>query len=694
MNSYNVADASSYVCYNPKDPVILRLDATGDGSLKPVTIPERFFQVQNSFSDIIAFKYKNSGDEPKDENAISEEPLNKPWISVTYKEYYQMCRRVARAFLSLGLESTHAVAIIGFNSPEWFYSNFGAIFAGGISTGIYTTNDPDSCLYILSDCKVDIIVVENRVQLLKIFAIQDQLPFLKAVIQYKGNLKPDTIEYKFKIYSWYDFINLSSKVNDDDLDKIINTLRANMCCTLLYTTGTTGNPKGVMISHDNITWTARQVAKMTKYKACEEIMLSYLPLGHVAAQMVDIYLFMDTANTLYFAHPDVYKGTIVKYLQQIRPTLFVGVPKVYEKIAEKMQELCDKMSGAKKAITDWANDIGWEGSIAEMKGKPLPSFYCLAKVLVFNKVRKALGLDRCTYFVSTGAALSQQTLSYLNSFNIPVMEVYGLNECSGPCTINYPGPGNNWAGSAGIPLIGTQVRISSQYDDFPGELCVSGRNIFMGYINKERETNEAFTQDGWFRAGDYGKLELTETGGPFVFIKGRIREIMILSTGESVSPNEIEEAIKDELKDFISNVMVLGDQRKYLAALLTVKTEEDETLMPIDKLTPLAQAWLNSILGLNNNITKLNELLKSKSVKLDKAIQIAINKVNERNPDKFRHIRKWALLPRDFSVIGGELGPTLKIKRPLVLERYSEIIDYMYLGTPRSSDKYLNKNSL
>ncbi|CAK9293851.1 unnamed protein product [Gordionus sp. m RMFG-2023] len=694
MDNLKLAKASSYVCYNPKDPVILRLDQTGDGSLEPITVPERFHQVQLSFPEMIAFKYKTRGEESRDENAIYEEPLNKPWISVTYKEYYQMCRRTARAFIFLGLESTHAVGIIGFNSPEWFYSNFGAIFAGGISTGIYTTNDPDSCLHILNDCVVDIIVVENRLQLLKILKIQDELPSLKAIIQYKGSLKQEAGEYRFKIYSWYDFIKLSSKVNDDELDKIINTLRANMCCTLLYTSGTTGTPKGVMISHDNITWTARQVAKMIKYRVCEEILLSYLPLGHVAAQIVDIYLLMDTANTLYFAHPDVYKGTIVKYLQQVRPTLFVGVPRVYEKIAEKMQEIHHRMTGAKKVITDWARIIGSDGSIALMKGKPLPCFSCLAKVLVFNKVRKALGLDRCTYFVSTGAALSHQTLTYLNSFNIPVMEVYGLNECSGPCTINHPGPGHNWAGSAGLPLIGTHVRISSHYDEFPGELCMSGRNVFMGYINKEKETNEAFNKDGWFKTGDYGKLERTETGGPFVFIKGRIRELIILSGGESVVPDDIENAIKEELKDFISNVMIVGNKKRFLAVLLAIKTEMDEANKPTDIFTPLAKAWLDSVLSPNNNITTLNVLLKSKPVELDNAIQNAINKVNEKHCEKSVYIQKWVFVPRDFSLAGGELGPTLKLRRPVVLKRYSQIIDFIYQdGNTTRSSKSISKRS-
>ncbi|CAK9296945.1 unnamed protein product [Gordionus sp. m RMFG-2023] len=668
---YNLAEATNYICHDPEKAVLLRLEPSGPGSIEPVTVPDRFLKVVSSYPDFVALKYQVYDD--------SCEPIDQPWISVTYKEYYEMARRTARAFIAIGLEPKHGVGIMGFNSPEWFYSNFGAIFAGGLSTGIYTTNNAETCYNILNDSCSNLVVVEDSTQLAKILKIRDRLPMLKAAIQYRGKPQTNVTGDGFKIYSWKDFIQLSDHVTDKELEARLSTLRANMCCSLIFTSGTTGNPKGVMISHDNLTWTSRQVAVMIKVRDHKEVLLTYLPLSHVAAQIVDMYLVMDTANTIYFAHPDVLKGTLALYLRQIRPTIFIGVPRVWEKITEKMQEMGGQATGIKKKIAAWAKEVGSEGTESLMRGKPVPWTWGLANFLVFKKVKKALGLDRCYYLVSTGAPLAKETRLYMDSLNIPIMEVYGMSECTGPATLNIPGLGNYWGGSVGISMLGTQNKLGTTAEESSGELCLRGRHVFMGYIRKEKETNETIDKDGWLRTGDLSRLDMTLTGGPFVYITGRIKELIITAGGENVAPIPIEDAIKNELREFVSNAMVVGDYKKFLSVLLTIKTELDSsTNTPSDTLTRPAQAWLSSILGEGSNIKSVKQIIEQKPAKLHDVINLALKKVNDEAVSRASMVRKWTFILKDFSVVGGELGPTMKLRRPIVVKMYTKQIDSLY----------------
>ncbi|MED6272780.1 Long-chain-fatty-acid--CoA ligase acsbg2 [Characodon lateralis] len=397
--------------------VRLRMEGSGPGSETPVTIHQMFLETLERCGDQPALVSKKDGQT----------------VTLTWRQYYEECRAAAKSFLKLGLERFHGVGILGFNSPEWFISDIGCIFAGGLATGIYTTNSPEACHYVAANCEANVLVVENQKQLEKILKVKDQLPHLKAIVQYKGELQQKSP----LLYTWDEFMKLGKEVPNETLQAMIDSLRANECCTLIYTSGTTGNPKGVMLSHDNITWTSRTVSKMINPNYSEEVLVSYLPLSHVAAQMIDIWCSMSLAGTTHFAEPDALKGSLVNTLREARPTGFLGVPRVWEKMQERMKAVGAKGSPLRKRVADWAKAVGLQYSYSVMNGENVvPWGFTLYNILVFKKVRAALGLDRCRMCCTGAAPITKDTLEYFMSLNIPVKELYGMSESSGPHTVS------------------------------------------------------------------------------------------------------------------------------------------------------------------------------------------------------------------------------------------------------------------
>ncbi|XP_033634733.1 long-chain-fatty-acid--CoA ligase ACSBG2-like isoform X1 [Asterias rubens] len=605
---------------------------------------------------------------------------NGVWMKWTYTEYYSDVRSAAKGFLKLGLERYHGVGIIGFNSPEWFICSMGSMFAGGLGTGIYTTNSAEACQYVADNCQANVIVVENKTHLNKILKVWDKLPHLKAIVQYSGKLE----EKRDNVYTWSEFMEIGQDVPDADLDDIINSQAPNHCCTLIYTSGTTGNPKGVMVSHDGFLWQAKSCAKAAHLKQGVESVVSYLPVSHVLAQLFDIYIPLVTCGAVYFAQHDALKGTLVTTLKEVRPTGFIGVPRVWEKIQEKMKSIGASNTGFKKRIGDWAKDIGLRGHAALEKramqsnqgwwqyfwgviSEPLPWGWTLANLLVFRKVRQALGLDRCFLTFSAGAPIATDTLNYFLSINIPVYDIYGMSESSGPHTISMPDCYK--MGSAGQCLAGAETKIHDPDKDGIGEVCYNGRHVFMGYLNMEEKTRETLDEDGWLHSGDLGYVD--DKG--FLYITGRIKELIITAGGENVPPVPIEDSILNETA-ILSNCMLIGDQRKFLSIIVTLKVKIDE-------------ASQESTEDLNGEALAICKKLGSEAKtvaeaetdeKISQHIQKGIDAYNKQAASRAQMVQKWKILRKDFTVAGGELGPTLKLKRPIVTKQYAELIDSIY----------------
>ncbi|XP_035521678.1 long-chain-fatty-acid--CoA ligase ACSBG1 [Morone saxatilis] len=594
---------------------------------------------------------------------------NDKWEKITFLEYYQFCRRAAKGFIKLGLERFHGVAILGFNSAEWFFSAVGAIMAGGIMTGVYATNSPEACQYVVSDSKANIIVVENQKQLDKILQIRDRLPHLKAIVQYSGHPQ----EKISNLYSWEEFMELGLDVSEEELDEIIRSQRANQCCILIYTSGTTGKPKGVMLSHDNITWTANhasRVGDMQPADTKQESLVSYLPLSHIAAQIYDLWTGIQWGELVYFAQPDALKGSLVTTLREVCPTSHMGVPRVWEKMMEKIKQGISECGYVKKKLVTWAMSVSLGENQKCMQKDDEKSFlFFLADSLVLQKLRAELGLSCCQKFFSGAAPISSETVQFFLGLNICLYEAYGMSESTGPHFMS--GPKAYKLPSCGKVVPGCRYKMANIDSEGTGEICFWGRNIFMGFLNMEDKTREALDEEGWLHSGDLGKID--EEG--FLYITGRIKELIITAGGENVPPVPIEEAVKKELP-FISNAMLIGDKRKFLSMLLTLKCCSDtETMEPTEELSTEATEVCRQ---LGSQATKVSDIIGGKDKEVYRAIQEGINRVNSAATSNAQRIQKWTILRKDFSVVGGELGPTMKLRRPVVLEMYHKVIDNFY----------------
>jgi len=364
------------------------------------------------------------------------------------------------------------------------------------------------------------------------------------------------------------------------------------------------------------------------------------------------------------------KGSLGDTLKEVRPTSFLGVPRVWEKMQEKMVAVGRSQGTLKRRIALWAKGVGLQGSYSMSRCFPMPFGWSVANALVFKKVREALGFDRCRLCMTAAAPIMKDTIDFFASLNIQLMEIYGMSESSGPHTLSLPSQFR--LTSVGKDLPGCVTRLYNADKDGSGEICMDGRHVFMGYLNMEEKTHEALDDEGLLHSGDIGKQD--KNG--FLFITGRIKELLITAGGENVAPVLIEDTVKECLP-CVSNCMLIGDARKFLSVLLTMKTEVDEkTSEPSTKLTRVARDFFAAS---GSNVSDLSELLSSTpDENALKAIQKGIDAANRMAVSRAQAIQKWSVLPRDFTIPGGELGPTLKLKRPVVAQMYESTINSLY----------------
>lgn len=589
--------------------------------------------------------------------------------TLSFQQYYDQCCTFAKSLLHIGLERFQGVSIIGFNSPEWTIADVGAIFAGGVAAGIYTTNSPSACEYIAKHSDSAVVVCEGVKQLEKFLAVEKNLPKLKALVMWNDAV-PDSIQSSVPVYGFEDFMKLSENVSDEALKERMDAQRPGHCCTLIYTSGTTGDPKAVMISHDNVIWTIESVIGMIKRNFNHEMnnndrLVSYLPMSHVAAQLIDIWLPICGGLQLFYAQPDALKGSLGVTLKEVRPTFFFAVPRVWEKIAEKMWEISAKTTGIKKRIAQWAKDKGAQKSQLAQYGNSggVPCGFGVASAVVLMRVKEALGLDQCIASFSGAAPISREVVDYFGTLDLPVFEFFGQSEATGPQTCSMR---SSWKiGTCGRTIDGSNTKVVPGTD----EMIFSGRNIMMGYLKGEAQTKETIDEDGWLHSGDCGKID--EDG--FMSITGRIKELIITAGGENVPPILIEDTIKEELP-ILSNVMVIGDRRKFLSALFTFRVTVDSEGHPSDKLDAKV---LDICKQIGSSATTVAEAKADPKVK--EYLDAGLKRANGRATSRAQNIGKYHLLDTDFSISGNELTPTLKLKRKIVLEKYEELIESLYM---------------
>ena len=426
---------------------------------------------------------------------------------------------------------------------------------------------------------------------------------------------------------------------------------------------------------DNITWTAQTMLLATVKGSLDnsDIIISYLPLSHIAAQMLDMHAPMKSGAQIYFAQPDALKGSLGATLKDVRPTAFFGVPRVWEKIYDKLQEVAKASTGIKKILSTWAKGQAmahWESrEFGSTTGSPF--LYFLAKKLL-HKAHLALGFDRCYMFFVSAAPIEVKILKYFSSIDIPIMELFGQSECTGPHAINTVRAFK--IGSVGRPMLGTETKLGEDN----GELCYRGRHIFAGYLGMPDKTAEAIDSEGWLHSGDVVSIddchdERVPPPSGFVHITGRIKELIITAGGENVPPVLIEDELKDAMPA-LSNAMVIGDKRKFLTALLTLQVEVDpETGAPTNKLTGHALDTSKEI----GSTATLTEQARD-DPKWQAYFDAGVKKANSKATSRAQSVGKWTLLTEDFSEVGGVLTPTLKLKRSVAAEKYSAVIEKMY----------------
>jgi long-chain-fatty-acid--CoA ligase ACSBG len=546
-----------------------RVSKMGSGEMserEPMSVPSLLIRAATRAPERTALAVKRNGD----------------WQKWSYKQYLADVRTAAKGFIALGLEKYHSVCILGFNTPEWFISDLATIFAGGFAAGIYTTNSAEACAYCAIDSKANIFVVEDDKQLEKVLAIRSQLPYLKAIIQYTGE---PTVP---GVLSWSKLMMLGEQQSDVELESRLKSIAINQCCTLIYTSGTTGNPKGVMLSHDNMTWTAHVNARLCNFRDFVEEYISFLPLSHVAAQMADIYCPLTCSASVYFGDKNALKGSLIDTMKEIKPTKFLAVPRVWEKMYEKMMEIGRSVGPVKKSIATWAKSKGLDYNMKRMNGQDNCESlgFKIANKVILTKIRDALGLTRCDLHLSGAAPISPEILKYFMSLNIVVTEVYGMSECSGPHAMAIESAFR--LGSVGRTIMGATTKLAKPDADGNGEICMGGRHVSMGYLQQPEKTRGAIDEEGWLHSEDIGKID----ADGYVFITGRLKELLITAGGENVAPVPVEDNVKTALP-IVSQAVLLGDRLKFLSVLLTVKTDVDkETQEPLDKLMPLTKDWI------------------------------------------------------------------------------------------------------
>jgi len=639
----------------------IRYNSSKFGSLPARTICDVFKDTVRQYGNDEALFFKKTKEDTQ-------------WKVWTYQQYYDDCVRFGKSLLALDFAPHRCINILGFNAPAWLISNFGAIFAGGISAGIYTSNLASSCQYISAHSEAEVVVLEDEEQFKKYQQIVDQLPDLKAIVIYSGKKTTDSLG-RVRVFTFEEFLDLGSTVDNELFEQRMNSQSPGQCCTLIYTSGTTGPPKAVMLSHDNITWVAASLVSRVNVNHHDRF-VSYLPLSHVAAQILDMHGPTFVGAKVYFAFPDAIKGSLALTLRDVRPTFFFGVPRVWEKIYERMLTIGRQTTGLKKMLATWAKEKGLEKSRAQQSGGSgaNPFGYSCAHAIVLSKVKSALGLDECRFAATGAAPIAFDVLEYFASLDIPIYEVFGQSECTGPHTINYP---TGWKlGTCGRPLPGTESKI----DELTGEICYRGRHIFMGYMKMVEKTRETIDDEGWLHSGDIGIFDddidmndEPETAKGFLKITGRLKELIITAGGENIPPVLIELEFMSALSA-LSGCMVVGDRQKFLTILLALHTEVNEHGLPTNILTGSS---LDISREIGSNARTIEEV--STDPKWQEYFNKGMKVANGKTTSRAQIVQKWAIVPRPFSERGGELTPTLKLKRNVVLEKYADLIAEMYV---------------
>jgi long-chain acyl-CoA synthetase len=562
-------------------------------------------------------------------------PAGEETMSLSYAELGVLAREIARGLIALNVKAGERVAILSSTRAEWTLCDCGSLCAGAVVVPIYHTNSPEECAYVLRHSEARVVFCEDAEQAQKVSEVRKDLPRLRDVVLIEDQA-PDAIGLD-------ELRRRGAQTPQDAVADRVQTALPEDTATLVYTSGTTGPPKGCLLTHSNLLGTARMYEERLGLES-SHVLYQFLPLAHALARVAQIVI-LDVGAQMCFWGGDPAK--IVSELSDVAPTHFPAVPRIYEKVHGAIVGQVDdgpalRRTLFRRALTQ-ARAVRRLESEGAVPGPLRRARHRVGDALALSKVRAIFG-RRLQVALVGAAPVARELLEFFDACGIAILEGYGLTESTAAATLNAPGEAR--LGTVGKPLPGTEVKIAPD-----GEILLRGPNIFSGYYKNAAATEEAF-EDGWLRSGDLGAI--TEDG--YVVVTGRKKDLIITSSGKNVTPVNIENALRD--KRWISEAVVYGDERPYLVAMVTLDRDE--------------QAKLAERLHVADDAMNMAHDERVRAV-----VQEAVDEVNSKLA-RIEQIKRFAILDHDLTQEGGELTPTLKVKRSIVYDRYAELFDGLY----------------
>ncbi|PTL81031.1 long-chain fatty acid--CoA ligase [Vitiosangium sp. GDMCC 1.1324] len=564
------------------------------------------------------------------------------YVPTSWHDYALRVKRFALGLSSLGFQGGSALPILSFNREEWLVADLAAMALGGVPVGVYITSSLEQVQYIVDHCEARHLVVENEKHLATALAVRERVPRLRHIIVMDAPSTP----LPEGVLRYEDVLSRGTGADEGPYWDAVNALQPEGVATLIYTSGTTGNPKGVVLNHQNLVWTADRLMHATGMSGDDEALLSYLPLAHIAEQMLSLYGPIYIGAEVYFAKA---LETVPEDLRDARPTLFFGVPRVWEKFKGRIEEALREQPAVRQKVLGWARGVAAERNALVLRHERVPlrleGQYQLARRTVFPPLLAKLGFERTHFFSSGAAPIGRDVLDFFASLDIIIREVYGQSEVTGPTTINTHEATR--LGSPGRPMVGVEVRIAED-----GEILVRGGGICQGYFKDASSTAELL-EGGWLHSGDVGQLD----SEGYLHITGRKKELIVTSGGKKTAPAHIEMLLKAVAP--VGHAIVIGERRRYLVAILTLDPERARALAR-------QRGWPEDLATL------------AADPRLRQHLHEAIEREVNPRLARFETIKRFAVIPEDFTIASGELTPSMKMRRQVVEARHKALIESLY----------------